>query len=62
MRYENGKYRCENPKCNNKLNVDHVTLITTCHVRRFCSVECIAESQQEHIKDLLGVNNEKTDS
>lgn len=39
---------CENPSCDVELGVDHVTLITTAHVRRFCSVECIAISQVIH--------------
>lgn len=37
---------CENKRCGRKLSVDHVTLVTTAHVRRFCCVECIHEGQQ----------------
>jgi hypothetical protein len=44
MRYEREKYRCENPDCDAQLYPDHVTLITTEHVRRFCTVECLVES------------------
>lgn len=40
--------QCENPACDRPLRVDHVVLVTTKHVRRFCSVECIHESQQIH--------------
>lgn len=38
--------RCANAACAQLLDVDHVTLVTTCHVRRFCCVECIAEGQR----------------
>lgn len=44
MRYESGQYRCENPKCFERLYADHVTLITTAHVRRFCTVDCLVAS------------------
>jgi hypothetical protein len=40
--------RCENPLCGELLTADHVLLATTCHVRRFCTVECIAESKMFH--------------
>ncbi len=36
---------CANPACIIKLSVDHVTLTTSAHVRRFCSVECIEPSR-----------------
>lgn len=39
---------CANVECRAKLERDHVTLITTLHVRRFCSVECIADGQRAH--------------
>jgi len=43
----NPKFKiCENTRCGRKLAVDHVTLVTTAHVRRFCCVECIHEGQQ----------------
>jgi len=59
MRYDKQwKPMCENPKCPNHLEIDHVTLVTTCHVRRFCSVECIAESQKAHLDDILEGDNE----
>jgi hypothetical protein len=41
-------FRCANARCRALLAADHVTLVTTAHVRRFCSVECIAEGQQAH--------------
>ena len=44
MRYEGAQYRCENPNCYERLYVDHVTLVTTAHVRRFCTVDCLVES------------------
>jgi hypothetical protein len=44
-----GTVRCANAKCRQPLTVDHVTLITTAHVRRFCSVECIAEGHRAHL-------------
>jgi hypothetical protein len=39
---------CTNPACRKPLGVDHVTLVTTAHVRRFCSVECIEPSRKAH--------------
>lgn len=41
-----GWFRCANLSCTAALHSDHVTLTTTTHVRRFCSVECIHEGQQ----------------
>lgn len=37
---------CENPDHEGEslLDVDHVTLVTTVHVRRFCTMECLVES------------------
>jgi hypothetical protein len=37
---------CANILCRAPLGVDHVTLVTTMHVRRFCTVECITEGQR----------------
>jgi len=37
---------CTNPSCREPLGTDHVLLVTTAHVRRFCSVECIEPSRQ----------------
>lgn len=37
--------RCANARCQVELGVDHVTLTTTAHVRRFCCVEHIADGQ-----------------
>ena len=45
-------FTCANSRCRAALGVDHVTLVTTVHVRRFCSVECIAEGQQAHCERL----------
>jgi len=39
-------FRCANLACRVDLGADHVTLVTTCHVRRFCSVECITEGHR----------------
>ena len=47
--------RCENPRCGIDLHTDHVTLITTKHVRRFCSVECLSESAHLH-EDLIALS------
>lgn len=41
-------FRCSNLECCEALGRDHVTLITTAHVRRFCSVECVAAGQRAH--------------
>ncbi|MFD1083452.1 hypothetical protein [Micromonospora andamanensis] len=41
-------FRCANVECCEALGRDHVTLITTAHMRRFCSVECIAAGQRAH--------------
>jgi hypothetical protein len=39
-------FRCANIECCEELGRDHVTLITTAQVRRFCSVDCIAAGQR----------------
>ncbi|HEX6359009.1 hypothetical protein [Actinophytocola sp.] len=39
-------FRCANIECCDELGHDHVTLITTTQVRRFCSVDCIAAGQR----------------
>jgi hypothetical protein len=36
--------RCANPLCVSSLSTDCVTLTTTFHVRRFCTVQCLIES------------------
>jgi len=49
-----GWFNCANLNCRRRLEVDHVTLITTTHMRRFCSVDCIVEGQtawQAHRND-----------
>jgi hypothetical protein len=38
--------RCANLECQAVLGIDHVTLTTTRHIRRFCTVDCIGEGQQ----------------
>jgi hypothetical protein len=38
-------FRCANIECCEELGRDHVTLVTTAQVRRFCSVDCIAAGQ-----------------
>jgi hypothetical protein len=40
---------CENPTCKNKLSADHITLVTTAHVRRFCYMDCLIESYYRHL-------------
>ena len=45
-------FRCDNPGCRVHLGVDHVTLITTCHVRRFCSVECITDGHRAVLDEI----------
>lgn len=47
---EDGGAACANNRCTVPLNVDHVTLVTTGHVRRFCSVECVAEGHEAHMQ------------
>lgn len=47
--------RCENPTCEHALGWDHVTLTTTVHVRRFCTVECLVESFHAHRAHLAGL-------
>lgn len=42
---EIGWFTCANLRCKRELGRDHVTLITTAHMRRFCSVLCITEGQ-----------------
>lgn len=39
-------FHCANARCRAPLSTDHVIMLTTKHMRRFCSVECIAEGQQ----------------
>ena len=39
-------FRCANIECCEELDRDHVTLVTTAEVRRFCSVDCIAGGQR----------------
>jgi hypothetical protein len=46
-------FRCANQRCNKPLEADHVIMLTTMHMRRFCCVECIAEGQRAHIERIL---------
>jgi len=40
-----GWFNCANLNCRRELGQDPVILITTAHMRRFCSVECITDGQ-----------------
>lgn len=53
MLYRDGAWRCENPACGKPLHVDHVLLITTAHVRRFCDVECVARGWLESMDRIM---------
>jgi hypothetical protein len=46
-------FRCANERCQRPLGIDHVTMITTAHLRRFCTVECIAEGQDAHYDAIM---------
>lgn len=48
-----GWHNCANMRCQAALSVDHVVMTTTAHMRRFCSVGCIAEGQ-EATDEFLG--------
>lgn len=48
-----GWHRCANIDCLQELEVDHVVLLTTAHMRRFCSVECIGQGK-EAWDDVIG--------
>ena len=50
-------YYCANPDCRTELVVDHVTMTTTTHVRRFCSVDCIADGLQA-VRELIAQEND----
>lgn len=41
-----GWFNCANLMCREPLRIDHVTLTTTTHLRRFCSVDCISEGRE----------------
>jgi hypothetical protein len=43
---------CANIRCDRDLDVDHVTVTTTAHVRRFCSMHCVVEGFQAHQDQL----------
>jgi len=44
---------CENKLCNIPLDADCTVVSTTEHVRRFCSMECVVESFNNHRDELL---------
>ncbi len=46
-------FTCANSRCRAPLGVDHVVMITTAHMRRFCCVECIAEGNEAHMDEIL---------
>jgi hypothetical protein len=48
-----GQFRCANERCGKPLHADHVTLVTTAHVRRFCTVECITEGHEAWLDRIL---------
>jgi hypothetical protein len=50
-----GWHNCANLRCRRQLSKDHVTLLTTTHMRRFCSVECIIEGQKAWYDQLKSV-------
>lgn len=43
---------CANTRCRRPLGVDHVTMTTTVHLRRFCSVECIIDGFEAHREQI----------
>lgn len=51
-----GWFNCANLKCRAALGQDHVTLITTAHMRRFCSVYCVVDGL-EAWHEYLAANN-----
>jgi hypothetical protein len=53
-------FRCANTRCGEALDVDHVTLVTTTHVRRFCSMRCVVEGHLAHVEALVAENGSRT--
>ena len=45
--------RCENENCKHLLSADHVIVVTTKHVRRFCCLECVVEGFELHMDKLI---------
>jgi hypothetical protein len=45
-------FHCANPYCQAPLGADHVILLTTMHMRRFCTVECIAVGKKAHDEEI----------
>lgn len=48
---EQSKGRCDNARCREPAG--DVVLITTAHVRWFCSVECVAKGQGAHVDAIM---------
>jgi len=44
---------CENKLCNRPLDADCTVVSTTEHVRRFCSMDCVVESFNNHMDEIL---------
>jgi len=56
-----GWFNCANLNCRRELGTDHVTLITTGHMRRFCCVECIGnglEAWRAHLSGTLAASGD----
>lgn len=45
---------CVNPRCKAELEADHVLLVTTTKIRRFCHVGCLIESHEIYVANMLG--------
>lgn len=54
---EIGWFTCANLRCKRTLGRDHVTLVTTAHMRRFCSVLCITEGQRAWHERIASPDN-----
>jgi len=50
MRGRTRDRRCHT--CGLPLSADHVLLVTTAHLRRFCSVECVVEGHRQWMERL----------
>lgn len=44
--------------CGKELHVDHVIMLTTKHMRRFCSVECIILGRNKWLEERLGLRGD----
>ena len=45
--------RCANELCQKPLDDDPVIVVTTCHVRRFCHVECVIVGYHAHLDRII---------